>query len=403
MFAYAGEPLPKRPRILVCALVPRFALRVAMGGSLGDAPTALAPEAGGSPLVGEVNAAAATFGVRPGMRTGEAIARCPGIRLVTADPGAVADAAEELLAGLEAIGAAVEPLEPGHALFRADGLLRMHGGLGRLLHAAGQLLPPGGRIGAGPGRFTAQAAAIKARPGRPRVVDADSAPGFIGRMAIGRLGLDPHISDELEALGIRTAGALAALPLPAVADRFGPAGIAGRRLAQGEDEDYVAPRMPPQPLREWIDFPEPVGDEATLHQAATLLVERLLATPRRAGRPVRTLTLSARLSAGGSWRRPVRLRDATSEPRRLRDALLPALSGLPGALDRLTMELAELGEPGGRQQLLMRPAHEVRRERASEAARQLRAAMGEGHLLRVVEVAPWSRLPEGRELLVPYE
>jgi protein ImuB len=403
MFAYAGEPLPKRPRILVCALVPRFALRVAMGGSLGDVPTALAPEAGGSPLVGEVNAAAATFGVRPGMRAGEAIARCPGIRLVTADPGAVADAAEELLAGLEAIGAAVEPLEPGRALFRADGLLRMHGGLGRLLHAAGQLLPPGGRIGAGPGRFTAQAAAIKARPGRPRVVDADSAPGFIGRMPIGRLGLDPRITDELEALGIRTAGALAALPLPAVADRFGPAGIAGRRLAQGEDEDYVAPRMPPQPLREWIDFPEPVGDEATLHQAATLLVERLLATPRRAGRPVRTLTLSARLSAGGSWRRPVRLRDATSEPRRLRDALLPALSGLPGALDRLTMELAELGEPGGRQQLLMRPAHEVRRERASEAARQLRAAMGEGHLLRVVEVAPWSRLPEGRELLVPYE
>jgi hypothetical protein len=161
--------------------------------------------------------------------------------------------------------------------------------------------------------------------------------------------------------------------------------------------------MPPQPLREWIDFPEPVGDEATLHQAATMLVERLLATPRRTGRPVRTLTISARLSAGGSWRRPIRLRDATSEPRRLRDALLPALSGLPGALDRLTMELAELGEPGGRQQLLMRPAHEVRRERASEAARQLRAAMGEGHLLRVVEVAPWSRLPEGRELLVPYE
>ena len=84
MFAYAGEPLPKRPRILVCALVPRFALRVAMGGSLGDVPTALAPEAGGSPLVGEVNAAAATFGVRPGMRAGEAIARCPGIRLDTA-------------------------------------------------------------------------------------------------------------------------------------------------------------------------------------------------------------------------------------------------------------------------------------------------------------------------------
>jgi hypothetical protein len=51
----------------------------------------------------------------------------------------------------------------------------------------------------------------------------------------------------------------------------------------------------------------------------------------------------------------------------------------------------------------MRPARDVRRERASEAAAQVRAAMGDGHLLRVVEVAPWSRLPEARELLVPYE
>jgi len=39
-----------RARILICALVPRFALRVAMGGPLGDAPAALAPEAGGLPV-----------------------------------------------------------------------------------------------------------------------------------------------------------------------------------------------------------------------------------------------------------------------------------------------------------------------------------------------------------------
>jgi nucleotidyltransferase/DNA polymerase involved in DNA repair len=235
------------------------------------------------------------------------------------------------------------------------------------------------------------------------MVDADAVAGFIGRMAIGRLGLDERLSGELEALGIRTARALAALPLPAVADRFGPEGIAGWRLARGEDESYVASRMPPEPMRQWIEFPEPVGDETTLRQAVLLLLERLLASPRRTDRPVRTLALSARLSAGGSWRRPVALRDATSEPRRLRDALLPHLLELPGAIDRITLELVELGEAGGRQQMLLRPAEEVRRERAAEAAHQLRAAMGEGHLLRVVEVAPWTRLPEGRHLLVPYD
>jgi hypothetical protein len=97
------------------------------------------------------------------------------------------------------------------------------------------------------------------------------------------------------------------------------------------------------------------------------------------------------------------LRDSTAEPRRLRDALLPHLLELPGAIDRITLELVELGEAGGRQQMLLRPASEVRRERASEVAHQLRAALGEGHLLRVVEVAPWTRLPEARHLLVPYD
>jgi hypothetical protein len=52
---------------------------------------------------------------------------------------------------------------------------------------------------------------------------------------------------------------------------------------------------------------------------------------------------------------------------------------------------------------LLRPASEVLRERASEAARQVTAGLGEGHLWRVVEVAPWSRLPEGRHLLVPFD
>jgi hypothetical protein len=118
---------------------------------------------------------------------------------------------------------------------------------------------------------------------------------------------------------------------------------------------------------------------------------------------VRSLALTARLGDGGSWRRPIALRDATSEPRRLRDALTPKLVELPGAVERISLELTELGHSGGDQQQLLRPQEEVRRERAAEAARQVRAGMGEGHLLRVVEVAPWSRIPEGRSLLVPFE
>jgi protein ImuB len=397
--------MPRSHRTIVCVLVPRFALRVAVGGDgrLPAEPVALAPEPGGRPELGEANASAAAHGVKAGMRVGEAIARCPGLRLVTPDPGAVADAAEALLIRLEGLGAAVEPLAPGRALFSADGLTRLHGGPLRLLHTVAQAIPVGGRVGAGPGRFIAQAAAMRSRPGRPLAVEEDAGTRFLAPLEIGRLPLDRDTAERLGALGIATAGMLAGLPLPAVADRFGRPGIAAWRLARGEDDAHVCPRTPPLRLRETIEFPEPVGDEFTLRGAVAVMIDRLLAHPDRHQRPVRAVAVSARLAAGGSWRRPIALRDATADPRRLRDAICPRLAELPAAVEELALELTSLAAGGDRQMALIRPASELLRERASEAARQVRAGLGEGHLWRVVEVAPWSRVPEGRDLLVPFD
>src|SRR3954447_5413051 len=104
--------------MIVCLQVPRFALTVAAGrdAQLG-APLALAPEAGREPVVGEPSASAEAFGVRAGMRLGEALARCPGLRLVPPAPAGVADAHDRLLTALESIGAAVESGRPGLAFF----------------------------------------------------------------------------------------------------------------------------------------------------------------------------------------------------------------------------------------------------------------------------------------------
>src|SRR5438552_1328251 len=78
--------------------------------------------------LGEVSAAGEGFGIHPGMRMGEALARCPRLALVPADPVGVADAWERALAALEAAGAMVEPGRPGLACFEARGLRRLHGG-----------------------------------------------------------------------------------------------------------------------------------------------------------------------------------------------------------------------------------------------------------------------------------
>src|SRR3954447_25560931 len=116
--------------MVVCVMLSRFALIAALGDrrALLAEPVALAPEAGGTQMVGEVSAAAEAFGVHSGMRLGEALARCPGLRLVPPDPDGVRGLWSALLDRLEGIGASVESDRAGQAFFEAGGLTGIHGG-----------------------------------------------------------------------------------------------------------------------------------------------------------------------------------------------------------------------------------------------------------------------------------
>jgi protein ImuB len=116
---------------------------------------------------------------------------------------------------------------------------------------------------------------------------------------------------------------------------------------------------------------------------------------------VRALRLSARLAAGGGWRRQVALRRASADRARLADALLPHLTQLPAPAAMLRLEAVALGAETGEQLTLSSPGQE-RRKRIAEAVRQTRSAAGADALLRVLEVDPASRVPERREVLMPY-
>src|SRR4051812_2637384 len=156
--------------MVVSILFPRFPLMAALGDrrELLSGPVALAPEAGRQQVVGEVSAAAEAHGVVAGMRVGEALARCPDIRLIPPDPDGVRTLWREVLDRLERIGASVESDRAGEAYFESDGLHGIHGGdLDGVLRATRRVLDrPGARIGAAPSRFGARAAALAARPRR---------------------------------------------------------------------------------------------------------------------------------------------------------------------------------------------------------------------------------------------
>jgi len=390
--------------MIACIAVPGFELRAALrrAPSLALRPSALAPEAGTEPLIGPVTAAADALGVRPGMRLGEALATCPGLVLVERDPAAAEQAWEEILRSLEDAGFAVDPAEPGCVFFETRGVERLYGGLEPALQRALAAVGPGWdpRAGAAERRFAALAAATVARPGQVIVVSGDRLQDFLAPLPLSLLPLERERYAELEALGVRSLGQLAGLPGAAVAERLGPDGRRAWGLARGGAAAKIRGRRPPAELFEAIEFPEAVGNELTLRRAFSALLDTLLARPERRDRFVRKVAISARLVGGGSWRRTTTLRDPTVDRERIRAALAPKLAELPTPIVELRLELVALTESDG-QQLELLAAGAEDRTRLREGLRQVRASTGSGSVCTVVEVAPWSRIPEARALFVP--
>ena len=391
--------------MIAALVIPAFDLRAALRlrPGLETEPAALSPQPGTEALIGSVTAAAQAKGVRPGMRLGEALATCPGLALVEQDPAGVEQAWEEVLRRLEDSGFGVEPAEPGTVYFETSGVERLYGGLEPALKRALAAVGPAwdARAGAAERRFAALAAANVARPGQMLIVSDDRTRKFLAPLPMTLLPLDRERYEDLEELGVRTIGQLAGLPGGAVADRLGPEGRRAWGLARGEQDGKVEPRKPPMSLVETLEFPEAVGQELTLRRGLGVLIDGLLARPERAGRPPRKLALWARLVGGASWRRAVTLREPTADPARLRLALGSKLTEIPAPVLKLRLEAVELADSAGEQLELVRAEGEVVQGRLKEGLRQVKAAVGAGGVSMVVEVAPWSRIPEARALLVP--
>jgi protein ImuB len=416
--------------MVVCALIPRFALLGALGDRralLGE-PVALAPEPGGEQRVGEVSTPAEAFGIAPGMGVGEALTRCPALVLVPPDPEGVRGLWAGVLDRLEGIGASVESDAAGIAYFVADGLRGIHGGrLEDVLAATRRALrrpssPPasGARLGAGPSRFVAYVAATRARPGRrgsarPRLgaaaaerrsemeVPANAARRFLAPLPVSLLRSRRELEglpEVLERLGVRTLGDLDGLPVAAVAERFGHPGLLALDLAAGRDTP-LDPRRPPEPVLERLTLPEAASGQQ-LERALELLVVRVLARRERRGRSLRSLSVSARFVEGGTWRARTTLRSASADPARIRLALAPRLAELPAPAESIGLEVEAFGPPAHEQGRLERDPRDVRRARLGEAVRQARQAGGDGAALRAMDVDPDSRVPERRSVLAPY-
>jgi nucleotidyltransferase/DNA polymerase involved in DNA repair len=422
--------------LAACVWIPLFPLRCeeARQGGLANSPTALlAPDT--TRKLWQVSSLARHAGVKPGMTVSQAIGLCSSLRLIEPDPVHYDDCFARVLAALNEISPVIESGDMGLAYVGTDGLEGIFGTPGKIIEAIKRMLEgwnvqhsniPTFRIGFARGKFTAWVAASRAKPGDAIVVSPGAEQQFLASQSISVLPLDANVHRRLRLLGIRTLGALATLPEEAVTAQFGSLGRRLWRLAAGRIAEPVEGRIAPEPIVAALTFFTPVGERELLVHSLDQLIARALKHPRRIGWRVHAVRLRAELESGQmdsnvgrgaaccaptnrSWLVNVLLKDPTADGGRIGAPLKTRLEQSPptGAVARLILEFTAFAPGTTELQLFARDAQAAARagqQRALQsAAREIRMRVKRSSLYHIVEVQPWSRLPERRYALIDYE
>jgi len=330
-----------------------------------------------------------------------------------------------MLEALSDLTPVVEPVERGRVFLGMDGLERIHGSprhqVERALRSLFRIFPPplvaATRAGWATGKFGAWVAAASARPGEPRVVPEEALASFLAGCPVSALPVSEEMLGRLERLEIRTLADLSGLPEPALVAQFGEEGAHALEWATARRIDPVQPEHRPRPIRVSLDFPAPVGRTETLHGAVDRLLERALSRPARRGRSVQGVRLAGRLEGEGSWSVEVVLREPSARRESIAFALRSRMSLRPPrrAVESLVLDLFRFGpsttqiDAFGRKEAAGRSdgGRDLTRgdvpPSLREAVKELKLRLGHSPLYRVVEVDPWSRIPERRHALMSFD
>lgn len=412
-----------------CVWIPLFPLRCEEGRQpdLATKPAAiLSPH--DTKRVWQVSPLARRMGVKPGMTVSQSIGLCPALTLCEPDPVFYDEQFARLLLALSHVSPVIEPAELGRAYVGVDGLEGLYGEpeeqIDVITAAVGRgggtaveqseatyrppALPPY-RLGWARGKFVAWVAATRAAPGGAVIVPDVERVGFLASQPVAVLPLDPDTHRRLYQLGLKTLGDLTALPEAAIVSQFGSPGRLLWRLAAGDLTEPVIGRETPEPIVVEVDFPAPIADRELLAHAIEKLVERALKSPRRSGFRIHVVRARAGLEQGASWLVEATLKDPSADHDRIAAPLKTRLAQAPptGAVERLAVEFTQFAPGTTELQLFARDAVSAararRRNALREAVNEIRIRLKRTMLYHVIEVHPWSRIPERRYALIDYE
>ena len=341
--------------------------------------------------------------VTAGLRRREAEARCPGLVVLDVDPRAEARVFESVARAVERFTPRVELEEPGRLTFPTRGPSRYFGGDGPLVACVREQVHAVGvadvRIGIADGRFVARLAAR-----RDTVVPPGGSAAFCAPWPIGSLMI-PELTNLLTRLGLRTLGAFAALPAPAVLARFGEEGACAHRWARGLDDRPVVLAVLPPDLVETAELDPPAERVDVAAFAGKGLADRLLARLDALGLACSRVVIEAETETGEHlarcWRHEGALTPAAlaERVRWQLDGWLTSEGHLSGGLTLLRLVPDEVVPAAGRQ-LGFWGGDQVASERADRALARVQGMLGPDSV--VTAVPQGGRTPAERLRWVPW-
>ncbi len=358
---------------------------------------------------------ARALGVRRGIPLGSAHRLAPEATFLDlapdADRDAVEAACERLAVFSPGIAGTSDVADPsfGRIAVHVDGLTRLWGIeetlVARMADALAPVLPGPPRAGIAGTSFAASVAAAHAMEGDPPLlVPPGDDERFLASYPAGLLTRDVDVRARLARFGLRTIGAVAALPRSALVARFGDEGALLHARAHGEETERFRPRSAPERMSLGLELEPPVeGIEAirfVLRRLAAALADQLAARGRAAGLARLTVTHDLAFARRGTppeLRIEQRLPEPTADAEAIERLLLARLETAPPPVPvaRLELELA-LVEPARGQQLPLFTPQAARDARLGWQLARLAIAFGADRVWRVELADTEAPLPEAR-------
>lgn len=366
-------------------------------------PVLIAAQSARGPLV--LDSTPQMTGVAAGMPLQEALSRCKGALLLEADEPYYNKAFERVLDSLLDRSPVVEKAEMGCAYVDVSGLEAMYGGEPRVMAALLNAVPSqlNARLGLAETKFPAYVAAVTSEGGRATTVPDDVA-GFLAELPIDLLPVSWNSRVRLRRFGLRTIGQVACLPVGSLQAQFGPEGRTAWELANGIDRSWPAPYRRGHTVSESLSFPSPAVTLQAILAAMETLLGRAFSHPLARGKYVRSVIIEAQIWRRTPWVRTFAFKEAVNGKGRALTALSSMMGAVraPGPLEEMKLTLSGItGESGVQSSLFF----DVRKkEQLKDVMKQLEARLGlRPPIFKVIDVEPWSRLPERRQALVQFD